>query len=111
MPGDERRFTAVIEDSVLGERFSATVTVKKRLPIRTSLQTGKVDLVDVFIAPISGQLLVKVHHHFVIHDFTGRGIYIVRDQNGNDERRRQCTIWELGHSFGVQVMTALKSLA
>ena len=73
MPSDERDFECVIERHILKERFSATVRVKKRMPIRRSLKSGKIDLADVFIWPISCQPTFKVHHHFVVYDFTGGG--------------------------------------
>ena len=55
MAGDQRDFTCVIDDRLLHELFSATVTVRKTQPIRRSLQQGKIDLADVFITPVSGQ--------------------------------------------------------
>jgi hypothetical protein len=101
----------VIEDHVLDERFSAEVTVSKKLPVRSSLQLGKIDLADIYITPISGQLTITVHHHFVLHDFTGHGLYIVRDQWDQVDHSRLCSTWDLGQSFGAQVMDALKDLA
>jgi hypothetical protein len=111
MTGDQRDFTCVIDDRLLRERFSANVTVRKKFPIRKSLQPGQIDLADVFITPVSGQPTFKVHHHFVIYDFTGRGLYIVRDTNDKDEHRLPFTVWDLGNSFGTQVMKALGDLA
>jgi hypothetical protein len=106
MAADERRFTCVIEDHVLHERFSANVTVRKKCPVRSSLQKGRIDLADVFITPVSGQPPIRVHHHFVLYDFTGKGLYIVRDQLDRDEHKRSCSAWDLGHSFGIQVLAA-----
>ena len=111
MAGDQRAFTCVIDDRFLHERFSAAVVVRKRLPIRKSLQPNLIDLADVFITPVSGQPAVKVHHHFVLYDFTGHGLYIVRDANNADEHRIPCTTWDLGNSFGLQVMKALGELS
>src|SRR5262245_279722 len=111
MAGDQRSFTCVIQDRLLGERFSANVTVRKTVPIRVSLQTGKIDLADVFITPISGKPTFKVHHHLVIYDFNGFGLYIVRDTHGKDEHRLPCTVWDLGSSFGIQVVKALRDIA
>ncbi len=85
--------------------------VKKRVPIRKSLQSGKIDLADVFIWPVSGQPTFKVHHHFVVYDFTGQGLYIVRDQKDRDEYKIPCSIWDLGQSFARQATAALKDLA
>jgi hypothetical protein len=107
---DQRDFTCVINDRFLHERFSANVIVRKMLPIRKSLQSNLIDLADVFITPISGQPTFKVHHHFVIYDMTGHGLYIVRDRNNEDEHRIPCTIWDLGNSFAIQVMKALVDL-
>jgi hypothetical protein len=111
MSNEERDFTCVIDDHLLRERFSAVVTVRKRFPIKKSLQSGEIDLADVFITPISGQLTSKVHHHFVVYDFTGRGLYIVRDQWNKEEHRLPCQVWDLGIPFGAQVMEVLKELA
>ncbi|MGB7760017.1 MAG: hypothetical protein WBL61_09320 [Bryobacteraceae bacterium] len=111
MPANEREFSCVIEDHILHERFSANVKVKKRIPVRRSLQKGRIDLADVFIWPVSGQPTVKVHHHFVVYDLTGQGLYIVRDRKDKDEHKLPCTIWDLGQSFGRQVTAALKDLA
>jgi hypothetical protein len=110
MAGDQRDFTCVVEHRFVPERFSAKVTVSKKFPIRKSLQHGQMDLADVFITPISGNR-VNVHSHFVIYDFTGRGLYIVRDARNRDEYRLQCTVWDLGSNFATQVMTALGDLA
>jgi hypothetical protein len=107
----QRDFTCVIQDHLLCECFSAKVTVRKTVPIRVSLQPGQIDLADVFITPVSGQPTFKVHHHFVIYDFSGRGCYIVRDTQDRDEHRLSCTVWDLGNSFGIQVMKALRDLA
>lgn len=65
MSGDQRRSCkCLINDRLLHETYSATVTVRKTVPIRKSTRAGRIDLVDVFIAPISGQPDVEVHHHF-----------------------------------------------
>ncbi len=74
-----KSFTCVIEDFHLHDRFSAQVEVVKKMPIRTSLQSGKIDLADVYITPISDQI-TSAHHHFVLYDCTGHGLYIVRDR-------------------------------
>jgi hypothetical protein len=108
----ERDFTCIIDDRILHERFTAKVTVSRRNHARKSLQPGKIDRADIYITPVSGQTAAaKVHSHFVLYDFMGRGLYIVRDQKNNDEHRLPCTIWDLGHSFGNQVMQALEDLA
>jgi hypothetical protein len=111
MPSQEYSFTCVIEDHVLHDRFSADVVVKKKLPIRTSLQDGKIDLADIFIEPVSDQRPERVHNHFVLYDYTGHGLYIVRNQDNSERRRRTCTIWDLGHVFALKVMEALKQFA
>jgi hypothetical protein len=85
--------------------------VRKKMPVWTSLQDGKIDLADIFITPISGQRAVKVHNHFVLHDCTGHGVYIVRNPDGTQDHRRACTIWDLGQHFASKVMAALKEFA
>ncbi|HLN01185.1 MAG TPA: hypothetical protein VK335_17980 [Bryobacteraceae bacterium] len=40
-------------------------------------------------------------------DFTGHGLYIVRDQYRNEVHRRECSIYDLGQLFAEQVMKAL----
>jgi len=111
VPRDERSFYCAIADRVLNEKYSAKVTVQKRMPVRSSLQPGRIDLADIYITPISGQNDTKVHHHFALHDFSGNGMFIVRTKNGHDEHQISCTIWDLGQSFAAQVMLALKDLA
>ena len=111
MPASQAEFKCVIEDHILKERFSAQVIVRKPSPVRKSLQMGKIDLADVFISPVSGQPTRKVHHHFVVYDFNGQGLYIVRDQQDRDEHRISCNIWDLGQSFARRVMVALKEFA
>jgi len=111
MPAHDLQFSCVIEDHVLLERFSAEVIVRKKIPVRTSLQDGKIDLADIFIEPVSGQSTARVHHHFVLYDSTGHGLYIVRDPQGRETHRRPCTTWDLGQHFGARVMEILKDLA
>jgi hypothetical protein len=111
MPAKVRSFNCVIDDRVLRERFSAEVTLTKKAPIRSSLQEGKIDLVDIFITPVSAQPLIRVHHHFVLYDLAGKGLYIVRDQRNKEDHRRPCTIWDLGKPFALQVLAAIKDLA
>ena len=108
-----RDFVCVIDCRALHDRFTAKVEVKKRVPIRTSLQTGQIDLADIFITPVSGQLPggKQVHHHFVVHDFSGQGVYIVRDPHGRDALRRPASVWDLGLAFGSKVVGILKELA
>jgi hypothetical protein len=111
MSGVQRHFDCVIHDRLLHECFSAKVIVRKVQPVRRSIQPGHIDLADVFITPISGQPTQKVHHHFVVYDLSGRGLYIVRDTHNRDEHRVPCTVWDLGNSFGAQTIAALKDLS
>jgi hypothetical protein len=104
-------FTRVIEDRLVHERYSAKVTVRKKLPVRTSLQPGKIDLADFLITPVSAQPWDTVHNHFVLYDAAGNGLHIVRDRTNKDEQRIPCTIWDLGRSFATRVLAALKALA
>src|SRR2546428_415903 len=90
MAGDQREFTCVVEHRFVAEGFSAKVTVSKKFPIR-KLQQGQMDLADVFITPISGNR-VNVHSHFVLYNFSGRGLYIVRDSRNRDEHRLRCRL-------------------
>jgi hypothetical protein len=109
-----REFTCVIEDSHLKERFSAMVNIKKKIPISAAEQEDRIALAHIYITPVSGQLRkrrYRIHHHFVLFDFTGRGMYIVRDQNDQTEHRRECSTWDLGHAFAIRVMDAFRELA
>lgn len=106
----EKQFTCVIEDLHLKDRFSATVKVTKKTPIEAAEQKDRIGLAHIYITPVSDQVR-KVHHHFVLFDFTGCGVYIVRDRYGKRDDRRQCSIWDLGHSFAIQVMDALREIA
>ena len=108
----ERRFSCFILDGLIHENFSAQVTVRKVFPIRKSLQHGKIDLADAFITPIAGQTTSKIHHHFVVYNYAGEGLYIVRDRNPREpERRFSCTVWDLGNFFGNQMTKLLRELA
>lgn len=107
-----RKFTCVIKDRLLHERYSVDVTVKKKLPVWTSIQPGKIDLADIFITPKAGQpLKERVHNHFVLYDAGGNGLHIVRNQQRREEHRLPCTIWDLGQSFALQVLAAIKDMA
>jgi hypothetical protein len=128
-----RSFTCLIEDKLLNDRFSATVSVMKRVPIRKSPDATNVELADVFITPISGQHACYEsrstwkktpagfnvptkdnsgsHNHFVVTDFSGRGLYIVRDTMRREVHRRHCSVWDLGLTFAAQVMEALRDFA
>jgi hypothetical protein len=101
-------FTCVIEDKNSKDKYSAQVEMRKKQPVPTSLQNGKIDLADAFITPISGHDAKKVHNHFVVYDLEGNGLYIVRDPNGKEVRRRKCSTWELGNAFGAKVRDVLK---
>jgi hypothetical protein len=98
-----------------------------------SRSRDRLDLADVFITPISGQLALYlsvqswhktpgtfdvetkeksgVHNHFVLHDCTGHGLYIVCDRYRREVHRRECSMWDLGQSFASQVMETLKEFA
>jgi hypothetical protein len=102
MANQMETFSCFIQDEQLGDKFSAKVTVRKRLPIRQALQRdGTVELVDIYIEPISANL--RNHHHFVVMKLDGRGLYIVRDAKGNEQHRREGSIWELGNFFGMRI--------
>ena len=101
------KFTCVVEDKKRKEKFSAKVTVKKKLPVWTSLQVGKIDLADIFIEAISGPTKGS-HNHFVLHDFEGNGLYIVRDEHGKDIEKRRCSVWDLGGAFGGKIRAILR---
>jgi hypothetical protein len=130
--GQSRSFTCVIEDKKRQEKFSAKVTVTKKEKVRPSLQAGQIDLADVFIEPVSGthffymkgswmkeqaafvingKLKKGVHNHFVIHDASGRGVYIVRDQYRRDIEKRAATIFDLGSAFATKVQGILREFA
>jgi hypothetical protein len=126
---EEKKFTCVIEDPYHSEKFSAKVSIHKK--VRPSLQVGRIDLADIFITPVSGTFFYYTeygwekeqatfnvptkenrgtHNHFVVHDSEGHGIYIVRDQYRREIDRRRCSIWDLGRSFAIQVRSALQDL-
>lgn len=128
-----KTFTCVITDATLSDKFSAEVVVRKRVAVRASRDRNQIELADVFITPISGQhayyeskgswaktpatfnVATKEksgsHNHFVVNDFNGRGLYIVRDSRRGEEHRRQCSIWDLGQPFASRVMEALKEFS
>ena len=110
LPTQNADFSCVITDSLFHETYSAEVRIAKKRPIRTSLQDGRIDLADIYVTPISGQLR-DVHNHFVLYDSTGRGLYIVRDRFGFEVRRTECSTWDLGHSFALQVLNHLKGFS
>ena len=121
-------FDCVIEDKILNDVFSATVSV-----IRKSPDSKNVELADVFITPISGQYAYYQnksswkktparfnvptkdnsgsHNHFVVIDSDGRGLYIVRDRMRREVHRRECSVWDLGQGFASGVMRALGQFA
>lgn len=126
-------FMCVVEDKVLNDRFSASVSVSKRDVVRKSRDGHSVEIADVFITPISGQHAYYEnkgtwdrtparfdvptkdnsgsHNHFVVNDFSGRGLYIVRDRMRREVHRRDCSIWDLGVGFASGVMKALRQFA
>ena len=128
-----KTFTCVITDVVLSDKFSAEITIRKRYKIRSSREKDRIELADIFITPISGQhayyestanwkktpatFNVKTkeksgsHNHFVLNDFNGQGLYIVRDDKRNEEHRRRCSIWDLGQPFASGVMKALQEFS
>jgi hypothetical protein len=110
------RFSCFIQDAVSGDKFSADVEIKKRSPIRQSLQRdGKVELADIFIshklAKPDGPGGTRYHSHFVLQNLNGGGLYIVRSAHGNEETRRESSIWDFGHVFGDTVTRTLQSWA
>jgi len=128
-----KTFTCVVTDSVLTDKFSAEISVRKRRVIRSSRDKNRVELADIFITPISGQHSyyesranwrktaatfnvptrekTGSHNHFVLNDFNGNGLYIVRDSRRNEEHRRMCSIWDLGQPFASGVMKALQTFS
>ncbi|SRR5579864_1991416 len=125
----ESSFTCEIVDPDIHDRFSATVTVVPNA-VSSKDPGQRIEIANIYITPISGQLgtynskqnwkrtpvtflqaitkeKVGVHNHFVLFDFTGHGLYIVRDQFRNEECRRECSIYDLGQSFAEQVMSVL----
>ena len=103
-------FNCFIQDDFLGDKFSAKVILRKRSPIRPSLQKdGKVELADIFIESISANH--GNHHHFVVKTLNGEGLYMVRDPDGNEVHRRECSIWDLGNLFGKLVSQTLQRFA
>ncbi|MFN7922694.1 MAG: hypothetical protein U0Q16_21495 [Bryobacteraceae bacterium] len=129
----EKTFTCVIIDIVLTDKFSAQVVVRKRTVVRRSRGNSQIELADIFITPVSGQHAyygskdswektpatfnvstkekAGSHNHFVLYDFNGRGLYIVRDDRRREEHRRPCSIWDLGPAFGAGVMSALREFS
>jgi hypothetical protein len=128
-----KTFTCVIIDMVLSDKFSAEVVVHKRAVVKSSRDKSQIELAGVFITPISGQHAyygskgswektpatfnvptkekTGSHNHFVVNDFNGQGLYIVRDDMRREEHRRRCSIWDLGHAFASGVMSALKEFS
>ena len=125
----EISFTCEIQDFDTQDRFSANVKVVPN-DVSSRAAGERIELANIYITPISGQLgtylspqnwkktpvtflqattkeKTGVHNHFVLYDFTGHGLYIVRDQYRNEVHRRECSIYDLGQSFAEQVMQAL----
>ena len=91
------------------------------------------ELADIIITPVSGQhayyeskatwkkapatfnVTTKEkngsHNHFILNDFNGLGLYIVRDDRRNEEHRRKCSIWDLGQPLASGVMKILQEFA
>jgi hypothetical protein len=112
----EHDFACFIEDSISGDKFSADVRVKKRSPIRQTLQRdGNIELADIYIAHklahLDGPGDNRYHSHFVMRKLNGEGLYIVRSAHGNEVTRRECSIWDFGHAFGITVTQALQRFA
>ncbi len=117
----EITFKCTIVDYERHERFSAAVVVKKKYPVRATWHAeqnerkhafkDRIELADVFITPISDQVRPPVHNHFVLYDWNGAGIYIVRDRQHTRLERRECSMWDLGDAFASRVLKALKELA
>ena len=116
----EFKFTCVIKDLYHDDLFSACITIKKKSKLRATWHErhdgasdspkDRVELSDILITPVSGQV-GKVHHHFVLYNLEGDGVYMLRDQNGNEVDRRPCSIWDLGPAFANKVMGILKDIA
>jgi hypothetical protein len=109
-PTQNADFTCVINDFRFREMYGAEVRIAKKRPVRTSLQPGRIDLADIYVTPLSGQI-EDVHNHFVLYDCTGRGLYIVRDPYGREVRRTECSTWDLGQSFALQVQEHLREFS
>ena len=125
----EVNFTCEIRDFNNHDQFSANVTVVPSDP-SAGAAGNRIEIANIYITPISGQLATYlssknwkktpvtflqattrektgVHNHFVLYDYSGHGLYIVRDQYRNMEDRRPCSIYDLGQSFADQVVNAL----
>jgi len=112
-------FTCQIVDRRHDDRFSAKVVVKKKPVVRATWKDeagarkspvkNRIELADVFITPVSGQVM-NVHHHFVVYDFYGRGVYVLRNRLNQREDRCECSVWDLGHAFATKVMDALRGM-
>lgn len=111
MARQEQEFDCFIQDQISGDKFSASVVVQKRSPLRqTRRRDREVELADVFITPLSGNS-GKRHHHFVVLNLNGDGVYIFRDVFKGTEKRRLSSIWELGPRFANRVIDALRVMA
>src|SRR5271165_1164753 len=110
MPANQEvHFSCEIRDLRSTDRFSAEVLVRKRFTVRrSSHDAGRIELADVFVTPISGLVSASanVHNHFVVFNYNGEGVYIVRDRFRRDEDRRYCSTWDLGDAFGRKVAEA-----
>ncbi len=117
----EIAFNCTIVDHKRKDSFSASVVVQKRYPVRATWHAeqrarqhafkDRIELADIFITPISNQVEPPVHNHFVLYDWNGAGIYIIRDRQNARLERRECSMWDLGDAFGSRVLKALKELA
>jgi hypothetical protein len=127
----DNKFTCVIDDHGSEDRFSAEVTVEKCLVCRPEESTRKTQIADIYIEPVSDRVFFYSskknwnkkpgsfnvptkeksgsHNHFVLFELSGAGMYIVRDNHRREIVRRTCSIWDLGQSFGEQVMKALNA--
>jgi hypothetical protein len=105
----EKTFDCFIQDPKTGDKYSASVRVKKRRPLDISRKEGKMKLCDIFVDSVSAVEGQK-HHHFAMHTLNGEGIYIFR-VGKEDESERPYSIWDLGPVFGKLVTRALQKMA
>jgi hypothetical protein len=67
----EETFDCFIQDQKTGDKYSASVRVKKRRPLDVSRKEGKLKLCDIFIDSVSA-IEGQKHHHFAMHTLNGR---------------------------------------
>ena len=105
----EETFRCFIQDQKTGDKYSASVRVKKRQPVNVSRKEGRMKICDIFIDSVSS-IEGQKHHHFAMHTLNGEGIYIFR-VGQEDESERPYSIWDLGPVFANLVTQTLQKMA